>query len=48
LLAFEKIVKGLTEPPEFVKVPMHEANNKSDMKILVKTLTGKTVECEVN
>jgi hypothetical protein len=27
---------------------MHEANNKSEIKILVKTLTGKTVECEVN
>ena len=28
LIAYERIVKGLTEPPEFVKVPLHAANNR--------------------
>jgi hypothetical protein len=27
LIAYERIVKGLTEQPEFIKVPLHAANN---------------------
>jgi hypothetical protein len=28
MIAYERMVKTLTEPAEFVKVPMHLANNK--------------------
>jgi hypothetical protein len=34
--------------PEFVKIPMIRASQAGGMKIMVKTLTGKTIEIRVD
>ena len=47
LLAYEKNVKGFNVPPEFIKVPIHEANKESEMSIFV-ILNGEEFECKIN
>jgi len=46
LLAYERLVKGLTEPAEFVKIPMTLATGS--YQIHVKTLTGKMIDLDVD
>lgn len=45
MLAYEKIMQGQTEQPEFIKIPLNKASFSTggSMEIYVKTLTGKTI-----